>query len=96
MRSFVCSDDSVKITDTIVGDGKNVAEAYFHLSPEVKILSMEKQRVITDRAVFLFEGCNSLQLFHENVAKEYNILQSTVCIQVSFSDRLHTIIGEFI
>lgn len=95
IRSFVCSDDSLKITDTVVGNGQNVSEAYFHLSPEVKILSMDKQRVITDRAVFLFEGCNSLQLFHDNVAKEYNVLQPATCIRVAFSGSLHTTIYDF-
>ena len=94
-RSFVCNGDSVEIIDVIVGNSQYVAEAYFHLSPEVKVLSIDGNCVVVDGAVFSFEGCKSLQLIQVNVAKEYNVLRPTTCICVSFDDRLHTVINGF-
>jgi hypothetical protein len=94
-RSFVCNDDSMEIIDVIAGGSPYVAEAYFHLSPEVKVLSIDDNRVVADGAVFSFEGCKSLQLIQVNVAKEYNLLRPTTCICVSFDDRLHTVVNGF-
>ncbi len=95
-RSFVCRDTSMEIVDTL--EGKNtlfVADAYFHISPGVHVLSVEYNRVVTDRAAFVFNGHSSLQLIKEEVANEYNVLKSTVCIQIKFNNELHTIINDF-
>ncbi len=94
-RSFLCKNDTMEVIDVVEGNVSSIADAYFHLSPDVKIISVENNRVVTDRAVFIFNGQASIQLIKEEIAKEYNVLQPTVCIQVTFSNRLHTIIGEF-
>ncbi len=94
-RSFVCKEDFLEIIDTIAGNAPYVSEAYFHLSPHVEILSVEENRVVTDKAVFLFKGNKSLRLIQENIAKEYNILQPAQCIHICFLDKLHTIINKF-
>ena len=94
-RSFLCKNDTMEVVDVVEGNVSSIADAYFHLSPDVKIISVENNRVVTDRAVFIFNGQASIQLIKEEIAKEYNVLQPTVCIQVTFSNRLHTIIGEF-
>lgn len=94
-RSFMCNDETFEIIDTIKGKGNFVAEAYFHLSPDVQILSVEENLVITDRATFVFTGCSELRLLKEEVAHEYNVLQPTQCIQVSFLCTLRTKINGF-
>jgi hypothetical protein len=95
-RRFVCNKTSFEIEDKVCGKTGYVAEAFFHLSPEVQVLSVAADRVVTDKAVFVFEGHKSITLTKQYVSCEYNVLQPADCIQVSFSDRLHTIIGEFI
>lgn len=94
-RSFLCKNDAMEVIDVLEGKVLSIAEAYFHLSPDVKIISVGNDRVVTDRAVFIFKGQVLIKLLKEEIANEYNVLQPTVCIQVAFSDRLHTIIGEF-
>lgn len=94
-RCFVCKDSTFEVIDTVIGNTNAVAEAHFHLSPEVKVLSVEADRVVTDRAVFVFKGHNSIHLLKEEIAKEYNVLQPTVCIDVCFSGKLHTKVEDF-
>ena len=94
-RRFVCNKTSFEIEDKLCGKIGYVAEAFFHLSPEVQVLRVDADRVVTDRAVFIFEGHKSITLTKKHVSYEYNILQPADCIQVSFSDTLHTIIEDF-
>ena len=94
-RRFVCNENSFEIEDCILSKKQSKAEAFFHLSPEVQVISVDDNRVVTDRAVFVFEGHSSLHLSKVNVAYEYNLLSSTQCIKVRFADRLRTIINGF-
>lgn len=94
-RSFLCKNDAMEIIDVVEGNVLSVAEAYFHLSPDLKIITVGNDCVVTDRAVFIFKGQVLIKLMKEKIANEYNVLQPIICIQVTFSDRLHTIIGEF-
>lgn len=94
-RRFVCKETSFEIEDRVYCKNKHVAEAFFHLSPDVQIMSVEADRVVTDRAVLMFKGHESINLFKENIAHEYNMLRQADCLQVSFSDTLHTIIEGF-
>lgn len=94
-RSFVCGESAFEVLDTVVGKSPCVAEAYFHLAPEVRVLSIRDGRVVTDRAAFVFYGYKSVQQIEVEVANEYNILQRTLCIKVSFDSELHTIIDDF-
>jgi hypothetical protein len=59
------------------------------------VVSVEDNRVVTDRAVFIFEGHHSLHLSCADVATEYNLLSPSQCIQVCFTDKLHTTINGF-
>ncbi len=95
-RRFVCEDDFMEIIDTLERKPSlPVAEAYFHLSPDVQILSVEDNRVVTNRAVFVFKGHESLLLLKEKIACEYNVLQPTQCIRVKFNKELCTKISDF-
>ena len=94
-RRFICNETSFEIEDKVCSKTEYVAEAFFHLSPEVKVLSVDVDRVVTDRAVFIFRGHESITLTKKHVSCEYNILQQADCIQVSFCDALHTIIEGF-
>ena len=85
----------MEIIDTVKCSRKSYPVAYFHLSPGVKVLSVESDRVVTDKAVFIFKGYKTITLSQEYVSKEYNLLQDSVCLQVSFKDTLHTIIEGF-
>ena len=91
-RRFVCKEKSIEIFDSIEGLGAGEAVAYFHLAPDRQVLDVESSRVVTDRAVLTFEGQHSLQLEQAEVATEYNSLQQALCIRVSFSGKLRTII----
>ena len=94
-RSFVCKEESLEIIDTIENSASHNAVAYFHLSPSIQILKVDDYKVITNEAIFTFEGCESLQLVKKRVAEEYNILKSSLCLHVEFSGMLHTIIHGF-
>ncbi len=95
-RGFVCGEDSITIADVV--DGGNIAEsvAYFHLSPQIKILAVEKERVVTDLAVFAFSGHRSLNIADVFVAREYNSMQPAKCICVAFGSSLTTVISDFV
>lgn len=96
-RTFVCKQESMEITDMVQGkgDASHKAKAYFHLAPNVKILQVEKHRVVTDKAMFSFREHDAIQIINRCVAKEYNSLQPSVCVQVEFHDTLTTIIEGF-
>lgn len=94
-RCFVCNENSFEIEDSVLGQNKFRVEAFFHLSPDVQVVSVEDNRVVTDRAVFSFEGHHSLHLSCVDVATEYNLLSLSQCIQVCFTDKLHTTINGF-
>ena len=90
-RQYICHDTDIKVVDTLEGNHHN-AVAYFHLSPEVKIISISKDKVITDRATFLFEGGKEIMVEPVEIAEEYNLLLPSQCICAHFNDRLQTII----
>lgn len=89
-RKFVCRDDAMEVVDLIEGNTKSVATAYFHLSPKVQLLNIEDNCVVTDKAIFLFEGHHSLHILKKEVALEYNRLHPAQCICVRFEHSLHT------
>lgn len=95
LRSFICKEESIEIIDEIQSDFPCKAVAYFHLASDVKIVNLEDSRVVTNRAVFAFEGHKSIQLTMVEVAKEFNALELTICVQVEFSNTLHTIMDSF-
>lgn len=92
-RCFVCNENSFEIEDSVLGEKKSKVEAFFHLSPDVQVVSVEDNCVVTDRAVFVFKGHHSLHLSSVNIATEYNLLSPAQCIQVCFTDRLYTTIN---
>lgn len=94
-RTFVCDENRMVVKDVLTGCSKSIAYAYFHLSPEVEVQAVEENRVVTDRAVFEFDGHCSLHIVEEKIAKEYNVLQPTHCIQLAFTGTLHTVINGF-
>lgn len=94
-RRFVCNETSFEIEDRLCGNDGYVANAFLHLSPGVEVLSVDADRVVTDRAVFIFKGHESITLLEEYVASEYNQLLQSGCLQVSFKETLHTIIEGF-
>ena len=94
-RSFICERRCMKIIDTVLGAASHVSTAYFHLAPDVQILKVEEGRVTTDMAVFTFVGYDSIQLIDVEVAREYNVLLPSKCIQVKFSSLLYTLIDGF-
>ena len=81
--------------DSVEGMVSCEAIAYFHLAPDLQILSVDSCRVVTDRAVLTFEGQQSLQLEQMEVAREYNSLQESQCVRVVFAGMLRTIIDGF-
>ena len=93
-RKFLFNNDALCVVDTIK-DGNSEAVAYFHLAPDVKILNVGADKVVTDVAVFSFKGAHSVNVENVEVAKEYNSLHPSLCICVAFKDTLETIIGDF-
>lgn len=94
-RSFMCKDNSFEVLDTVTGNTTSVVEARFHLSPEVQVISVDANRVVTDRAMFVFEGHDYIRMSKTEIAKEYNMLLPAECIEIGFCEKLHTIIDGF-
>lgn len=94
-RRFLCRENAFEVIDSVEGMVSCEAIAYFHLAPDLQILSVDSCRVVTDRAVLTFEGQQSLQLEQMEVAREYNSLQESQCVRVVFAGMLRTIIDGF-
>ena len=94
-RQFLCGEDSVEIVDTITTCRQCDAVAYFHLSPDVRIKEITANSVVTDCAIMHFNGSDKMEIVEVEIAEEYNKLQHSYCIQVTFESSLHTIIDNF-
>lgn len=95
LRQYICREDRMEVIDTVSGGHIRCAVAYFHLAPEVQVLDVSDNAIVTDCASFYFENSCAIDIVQMEVAEEYNILSSSQCIQVTFDSTLRTIIADF-
>ena len=93
-REFYPQNRKIIIVDEIITPKKRYfeAKAYFHFSETISNIKIEEHKVITENAIFSFEGSKSLEIVDTTIAKGFNRLEVGVCIIVSFEDNIKTII----
>ena len=90
VREFVCNDDTLEITDELLGNYKEYATARIHLAPQVKIVDVRDNAVVTSLGTISFIGAGEINIKDVYVAFKYNALESAKCISVKFENNLKT------
>ena len=83
-RRFEITEGVFSIEDCYEGEGVS----YIHLSPDVKVQSVEQDCVKTTNAVIRLQGASKIELEDVEVAMEYNRLVPTKCLAIYFKDKL--------
>ena len=91
-RTFMSRDAEFVIVDEVTGAKDKECMAAFHLAPGVEVLSATADKVVTSRGVLSFTGATAVNVTTVDVACEYNILQPSKRVSVSFDERLVTIV----
>ena len=85
-RTFNMDMDGFHIQDEVNTDKE--AHSYIHLVPDVKVLSVTDNRIVTSLAVINVEGADSMVLQENKVSTEYNVFQPAIVVKLNFRKRL--------
>ena len=91
-RTFMSRDAEFVIVDEVTGAKDKECVAAFHLAPGMEVLSATADKVVTSCGVLSFTGATAVNVTTVDVACEYNILQPSRRVSVSFDERLVTIV----
>ena len=92
-RSIRKNADGIVVEDRLCGDADNVTpEAFFYLSPNVRVIETDGDSVRTEVADIRFAGAYGIKVENVCVSERYNMLEQTSRIRVSFTQALTTII----
>lgn len=91
-RSFIGGEKYFEIVDEVRGGNGKICTAAFHLAPDVEVISVDKEKVVTSSGTLSFMGASSVEVATVEIAYEYNRLQSAKRISVSFDEKLTTIV----
>lgn len=89
-RLFQCTDDTVCIVDELESKFCVHGVARFHLSPDVRVVSVSDSSVETSIGLFEFVGAIGIDIESVEVSSSYNLLCPAKCICVTFDLRLET------
>lgn len=82
---------SLKTNHFIVHDslsGIKVGVSYIHFDSTVKIVSYNKKSIITNKAIILLEGADSVTILNGKASNEFNSFHNIVIAAISFSKNL--------
>ncbi len=90
-RSFYTLANNIIIDDEILlkNNQHYIAKAYFHLDNSINVRS-DGEQIITDNAIFTFEGLKKFEIVDTTIAKGFNNTDTSKCIIVEFESKLKT------
>lgn len=85
-RSFTVSESSVLIKDEIAANATN----YIHLAPNVRILSINSNEIITNLAKIVIRGesISEVEVNQGKISPRYNEFQEIKVLSIHFSDKM--------
>ena len=92
-RKFVGREEEFEIVDEVRGRNGRNCTAAFHLAPDVEVISVDKEKVVTSSGTLSFMGASSVEVEAVEIAYVYNRLQYAKRISVSFDEKLTTIVA---
>ncbi len=90
-RKFLALEDVIVIEDEIFSKKEQYLEskAYFHFDNSINV-RVDGDKVITNSAIFTFEGLKKLDIVDTTIAKGFNDIVEAKCIIVLFEFKLKT------
>lgn len=82
-RRFLTQSDGLCIKDYLFRP--SAAISYIHLAPNVNVVSINKDSVVTNQCVIRIEGADSIETEKVQISKEYNLFQNTTLLKIYFS-----------
>jgi len=93
-RNFHFENHKIVIVDVLKSNiqEQKQAVAYIHFAPEVEILNITENKIVTKNVIFSFEGLKKLELVDITLAKGYNKLIDAKAAKIIFNKKLLTLI----
>ncbi|MFV0484326.1 MAG: heparinase II/III family protein [Bacteroidales bacterium] len=88
-RSFNCSSHDIVIVDTMRGAISEECTARFHLAPNQKP-RISNNIITLEDAQILFLGASSINIVTYYCALEFNLIQTSECLEIKFQRQLTT------
>lgn len=93
-RDFIFNEDDIRILDTMINSKNEIFKAYFHLSPLLGNITIERNNkvVLNDTVSIEFENAMDIDKQSYNFALGFNKTKAGTVLSVSFKKELRTTI----
>lgn len=86
-RTFRIEPDVCEVTDSVT-DKCATAKNYLHFAPNIKILSYDLNRIVTDNAQIVIEGADRIEIIDGKASSEYNRLSDITIAVLHFTSNM--------
>lgn len=86
-RTFRIEPDVCEVTDSVT-DKSATVKNYLHFAPNIKILSYDRHRIVTDSAQIAIEGADRIEIIDGKAASEYNRLSDITIAVLHFTSNM--------